>query len=103
MRGHSLRKDRIVTGKSKADQEKNDILVTLTDKSDEELRRILDELYGDESRLSYKRRILHARIDIVREELVKRMKDHVDKGEKLFGASTTHTSATHVGASPAHA
>lgn len=66
--------------------ETSEILVTLGDKTDQDLRRILDELYAEESRLSYRRRVLHARIDIVREELIQRMKSHNDKGEPLFGS-----------------
>ena len=35
--------------------------------------------------MSYRRRVLHARIDIVREELVRRMKENADRGDPLFG------------------
>ena len=40
----------------------------------EELRELLDELYAEEQRVSYRRRVLHGKIDILRSELVRRLK-----------------------------
>jgi hypothetical protein len=42
--------------------------------SDEDLKRLIDELTEQEHEISYQRRILHGRIDILRAELVARLK-----------------------------
>ncbi len=59
-------------------------MMDLTDKSDEELRQMLDALCQEEEKISYKRRMLHGKIDILRAELVSRLKDKRTRGEKLF-------------------
>ncbi len=41
--------------------------------SDEELKRLIDELTREEQEISYRRRILHGKIDILRAELVARL------------------------------
>lgn len=41
--------------------------------SDEDLRKLIDELTREEQDLSYRRRLLHGRIDILRAELVARL------------------------------
>ena len=75
----------VMSDKDERDQEAQEVLATLSEKDDSELREILDDLYAEESRLSYRRRVLHARIDIVREELVRRMKGSAEKGELMVG------------------
>jgi hypothetical protein len=42
--------------------------------SDEDLKRIIDELTQEENEVSYRRRLLHGKIDILRAELVARLK-----------------------------
>ena len=42
--------------------------------SDEDLKKLIDELTREESEVSYRRRILHGKIDILRAELVARLK-----------------------------
>ncbi len=42
--------------------------------SDEDLKKLIDELTQEESEVSYRRRILHGKIDILRAELVARLK-----------------------------
>ena len=42
--------------------------------SDEELRGLIDELTQEERQVSYRRRVLHGKIDILRAELVNRLK-----------------------------
>jgi RsiG-like len=44
----------------------------ITALSEEELRKMLGELAEEERAVSYRRRILHGRIDLIRAELVKR-------------------------------
>ncbi len=53
-------------------------------KSDEELRAILEELLKEEKKISYQRRILHGKIDLLRAELVRRRKEGLKKGRILF-------------------
>ena len=43
--------------------------------SDEELNKLIDELTAKEQQVSYERRILHGQIDILRAELVSRLKE----------------------------
>ena len=58
-------------------------LATLTD---EDLKKLIDELTVEEQEVSYRRRLLHGKIDILRAELVSRLQktegmsalDHVD-------------------------
>lgn len=51
----------------------DDALLNLSDKSNDELRALLDELSAEEDDLSYRRRVLHGKIDILRAELVHRL------------------------------
>lgn len=51
----------------------DDALLNLRDKSNDELRVLLDRLSSEEDELSYRRRVLHGRIDILRAELVHRL------------------------------
>ena len=41
--------------------------------SDDELKKLIDELTREEQEVSYRRRILHGKIDILRAELVVRL------------------------------
>ena len=49
--------------------------------SDEELKQLKDELEAEEREVSYRRRILHGKIDILRAELVARLREQVSAGE----------------------
>jgi hypothetical protein len=62
----------------------NDALLDLESRSNEELREILDELYAEEQRVSYRRRVLHGKIDILRSELVRRLKAGREAGEDII-------------------
>jgi hypothetical protein len=61
-----------------------DALLDLGVKSDEEVRELLDELYREEQRVSYRRRVLHGKIDILRSELVRRLKVGREAGEEVI-------------------
>jgi hypothetical protein len=76
-----------------------EILPDLGSLSDEELKELKNQLEQQEHELSYQRRILHGKIDILRAELVARLQrsgghsvlDHVDVArltEILAGKST---------------
>ena len=69
--------------------ERKDLVEPLPDLgslSDDQLKHLIDDLTRDEQEVSYQRRILHGKIDILRAELVARLKrsggqsvlDHVD-------------------------
>ena len=61
-------------------------LPDLASLSDDDLKRLIDEYTTEEQDVSYRRRILHGKIDILRAELVARLQksggrsvlDHVD-------------------------
>ena len=48
-------------------------LPDLASLSDEDLKRLIDDYTKEEQEVSYRRRILHGKIDILRAELVARM------------------------------
>ncbi len=56
-------------------------LIDLDGKSNEQLREVLDELSREEKEVSYRRRVLHGKIDILRAELVRRLKQQHDAGD----------------------
>ena len=49
--------------------------------SDQELRDLIRELVREERDVSYRRRILHGKIDILRAELVARLQQQVGEGQ----------------------
>ena len=61
-----------------------DALLDLAHKSNDVLRGLLDELYAEEQRVSYRRRVLHGKIDILRAELVGRLKAGREAGEDVI-------------------
>jgi len=65
----------------------DDALLNLEAKSAEELRELLDVLYEEEQKVSYRRRVLHGKIDILRAELVRRMKAEREEGEDIVSAT----------------
>ena len=62
----------------------DDVLLDLENKSNDVLRGLLDELYAEEQRVSYRRRVLHGKIDILRAELVRRLKSGRESGEDVI-------------------
>lgn len=66
-----------------SDSPRNELL-DLGDKTNQELRELLDELYAEEQRVSYRRRVLHGKIDILRAELVRRLKSGREAGEDVI-------------------
>jgi len=55
--------------------------------SDQELKDVIHKLTEDELEVSYRRRILHGKIDILRAELVNRLRKKHESGEDVL--STT--------------
>ena len=58
---------------------------------DHELKDLIEELTREEQEVSYRRRILHGKIDILRAELVNRLRKRHEGGEEVItGADVQH-------------
>ena len=55
--------------------------------TDEELKELIDELTREEQEVSYRRRMLHGKIDILRAELVNRLRTNRESGETLISGA----------------
>ncbi len=55
--------------------------------SDEELKETIDRLTEEERGISYRRRVLHGQIDILRAELVNRLKAKREGGETTLSGA----------------
>lgn len=55
--------------------------------SDKELKDMIDNLTAEENEISYKRRVLHGRIDILRAELVNRLRQKREAGDSLISGA----------------
>ena len=62
----------------------HEVYIDFSEKSEEELRDILDELLKEEKKVSYQRRVLHGKIDILRAELVERKKRGLKEGKSII-------------------
>jgi len=69
------------------DDNKNEALLNLEDKTADDLRELLVQLEAEENDLSYRRRVLHGRIDILRAELVRRLKGQREAGEDVISGA----------------
>jgi RsiG-like len=52
--------------------------------SDKELKELIDSLTEEENEISYKRRVLHGKIDILRAELVNRLRQKRERGDSMI-------------------
>jgi hypothetical protein len=55
--------------------------------SDAELKSLIDDLTQQEQEVSYERRILHGKIDILRAELVNRLRRKREQGEAVISGA----------------
>jgi anti-sigma-K factor RsiG len=55
--------------------------------SDSELKELIDRLTEEEEKVSYRRRILHGKIDILRAELVNRLRKKREEGESVISGA----------------
>jgi hypothetical protein len=55
--------------------------------SDQELKDLIATLAEEEREVSYRRRILHGRIDILRAELVNRLRTKREEGDELISGN----------------
>jgi hypothetical protein len=70
--------------------------------TDEELKDLIKELTAEEMEISYRRRIVHGKIDILRAELVNRLrKKHEGGVEVISGADVQQLSEILAGRVPA--
>ena len=74
-----------------------ELLPDLGSLSDEGLKQLIDDLEDEEHQVSYRRRVLHGQIDILRAELVARLPD----GPAAAASSTRSTSTGWRRSSPA--
>ena len=59
-------------------------LPDLTSLSDDDLKKLIDDLTEEEQEISYRRRLLHGKIDILRAELVNRLRSKREAGDSLI-------------------
>jgi hypothetical protein len=55
--------------------------------SDNELKELIDKLTEEEQKVSYQRRILHGKIDILRAELVNRLRHKREEGQSVISGA----------------
>lgn len=55
--------------------------------SDQELKDLIQQLTEEEVEVSYRRRLLHGKIDILRAELVNRLRKKHDQGEDVISGA----------------
>jgi hypothetical protein len=55
--------------------------------SDQELKDLIKQLTDEEMELSYRRRIMHGKIDILRAELVNRLRKKDENGELVISGA----------------
>ncbi len=59
--------------------------------SDQELKDLIQQLTDEEQEVSYRRRILHGKIDILRAELVNRLRKRREEGESVITGADVQT------------
>jgi len=62
--------------------------------SDGELKDLIQQLTEEEQEVSYKRRILHGKIDILRAELVNRLRKKHEEGESVISGADVQSAAS---------
>lgn len=59
--------------------------------SDEELKSLIEELKVEEREVSYRRRLLHGKIDLLRAELVNRLRSKHEAGDTMISGGDVQT------------
>ncbi len=65
----------------------DDSMLDIGSMDDQELKDLISELTDEERAVSYRRRVLHGKIDILRAELVNRLKVRREAGETAISGS----------------
>jgi CO dehydrogenase/acetyl-CoA synthase alpha subunit len=55
--------------------------------TDKELKELIDQLTSEEREVSYRRRLLHGKIDILRAELVNRLRASRESGDTMISGA----------------
>jgi len=63
---------------------KDELAAEMSDMDDKELKSMLEKLSREEEKISYRRRVIHGKIDVLRAEMVRRLKGKQGRGERLF-------------------
>ncbi|MHB9148813.1 MAG: RsiG family protein [Thermoleophilia bacterium] len=61
-----------------------ELLLDIQNQTDDEIKRLAEELAEEERAVSKKRRIIHAKLDLLRAEMVRRLRDKHNTGGSLF-------------------
>lgn len=61
-----------------------DLLVNIQAYTDDELKALADALEHEEREVSKTRRLIHGKLDILRAEMVRRLRDKHNAGQSLF-------------------
>lgn len=61
-----------------------DLLVNIQSYTDDELKAVAETLEREEREISKTRRLIHAKLDILRAEMVRRLRDKHRSGESIF-------------------
>jgi hypothetical protein len=65
----------------------DDTFPDLSALTDQELKDLIHQLSSEEEEVSYRRRLLHGKIDILRAELVTRLRGRHASGEEIFSGA----------------
>jgi hypothetical protein len=65
----------------------DDTFPDLSTLTDQELKDLIRQLSDEEQEISYRRRLLHGKIDILRAELVNRLRGRHASGEDIFSGA----------------
>jgi hypothetical protein len=69
--------------------------------TDQELKELIKQLTAEETEISYRRRILHGKIDILRAELVNRLRKKHEGGDVISSADVEQLTDILAGRVPA--
>lgn len=61
-----------------------ELLIDIQTRSDDEIKKMAESLAEEERDVSKTRRIIHAKLDILRAEMVRRLRDKHNRGGSLF-------------------
>lgn len=61
-----------------------ELLLDIQNQTDDEIKRLVEALAEEERAVSKKRRIIHAKLDLLRAEMVRRLRDTHSTGGSLF-------------------
>jgi len=69
---------------SAPDETSFELLVNIQSYGDQEIKALADKLAGEEREVSKRRRLLHGELDIIRAEMVRRLREKHRAGSSVF-------------------